>query len=87
VTALPEPKAGADQHQPNDHRGYPLRYRRPGELIEGQRDQRDHVSRHGHRVLDEYRPQRRVRRPPGLVDDVLMVASRTADQLARRLAE
>ena len=45
VTALDEPEAGADKHQPDEHRGYPLGYGRPGGLIEGQGGQRDHVSR------------------------------------------
>ncbi len=53
VAAFDQPEAGADQHQPDEHRGYPLGYGRPGDLIEGQGGQRDHVSRHGHRVLDE----------------------------------
>jgi DNA-binding transcriptional LysR family regulator len=83
MTALDQPEAGADKHQPDEDRGYPLGYRRPGELIEGQGGQRDHVSRHGHRVLDEDSPQRRVRRSPGLVHEVSMLTARPVDHLAR----
>jgi hypothetical protein len=45
MAAFDQPQTGADQHQPDEHRGYPLGYRRPGDLIEGQGGQRDHVSR------------------------------------------
>jgi hypothetical protein len=67
VTALDEPEADTDEHQPDEHRGYPLGYRRPGDLVQGQGGQRDHVSRHGHRVLDEDSPQCGVRGDPGLL--------------------
>ena len=36
VAAFDQPQTGADQHQPDEHRGYPLGYGRPGDLIEGQ---------------------------------------------------
>jgi len=83
VTALDQPQTGADQHQPDEHRGYPLGYRRPGDLIEGQGGQRDHVSRDRHGVLEEHGPKRRVGCDPGLVYEASVVTAPPDHHLAR----
>src|SRR5208282_4440500 len=83
VAAFDEPETGADQHQRDEHRGHSLRDGRPGDLIQGQRGKRDHVSGDRHRVLDEHGPQRGVRGDPGLLQEVAVVTAPPADHLTR----
>jgi uncharacterized membrane protein HdeD (DUF308 family) len=63
--------------------GHTLGYGRPGELVEGQRSQRDQVPGDRHRVLAEHSPQCGVRGDPGLLQEFPVVTVCPADQLAR----